>query len=60
MQFNYRDMEAKFTPSPDVGFSTEPILGKYRGSILQIGQPVPRSQSEAIIILRYRGNHYVK
>lgn len=60
MQLNYRGMQYQFAPFPNADFPTEPIYGKYRGSVSRIGQPVPRSQTETLTVLRYRGIYYVK
>jgi hypothetical protein len=60
MQLIYRGIHYKLNPSTHTEVSAETAVGKYRGTALRIEQFVLRSPFEAITILRYRGNDYVK
>lgn len=57
MQFIYRGVHYKSTPATNGNAPTEAVLGKYRGAGLQIGQSAWTAQSEAVTVLRYRGNY---
>jgi Domain of unknown function (DUF4278) len=59
MQLVYRGASYKFNLPTGIEVPTKATIGKYRGAVLQIKQPIARSLPN-ITVLQYRGHHYVK